>query len=703
MHRVFAGYLVTCFFWVILVPTAGGEVEQSPSDVLRQLEGEHRESKGVVHLGSVMTILYPAYSLEVDERYHAPLKELLEALKTPMRKDYRIVLKGYTDSSALERDNLRLSLERAETLEKVLVQDPAMAIEAERIEVEGHGESNPVASNKTIEGRQRNRRVEVHICGDVGEALRVVEQQKEKLPRTDLNHGDKKHGIWTGVSTPTGIGGRAEDSDAVLDPGRRLTAGIEETEESVPLSLLDAIRYSLEGNHDLRVVSYVPKQAAEDLADAESVYDPSLLADMEYRRDPNLLTSVTDIVMEDHGRIQTGIRKPLKTGGSLSTLLEMGFEELDNAQSGRVYKYSFGPTVEVRQPLPKNLGSKKEQAAIKIANYQADISEEEFRERVIEIVTRVARAYWQLYLARELVLINQQNFDMAEEVLRREAVRLAEGISKPFHVERARSNAQARRSTLLKSEERFRAVMDQVKLLLNWANVTIDSKVEVVPVERPRTLPIEVNEAEAVTVALDNRPELEKARHRVHIRRVEEGLSSHERLPQLDLLARYSFSGYGKEFSTAAEDTSLNDENAWVLGLNFEWPLGNRSAAARHRKKALERQQATAAVERMRAQIEREVKRVLLAINLAKGDIESTCLAKEAAEKVVQGEFARYDLEQTSNEELLRAQDLLAVTSRNYVRALADYNTALAELARAQGILPDGVTIESGTLPAGMR
>jgi outer membrane protein TolC len=65
----------------------------------------------------------------------------------------------------------------------------------------------------------------------------------------------------------------------------------------------------------------------------------------------------------------------------------------------------------------------------------------------------------------------------------------------------------------------------------------------------------------------------------------------------------------------------------------------------------------------------------------------------EAAEKVVTGEFARFDIGQTTNEELLRAQDLLAVTSRNFMRAVVDYNIALAELARAQGTIPQGVSI----------
>jgi len=59
----------------------------------------------------------------------------------------------------------------------------------------------------------------------------------------------------------------------------------------------------------------------------------------------------------------------------------------------------------------------------------------------------------------------------------------------------------------------------------------------------------------------------------------------------------------------------------------------------------------------------------------------------EAAEKVVAGEFARFDIGQTTNEELLRAQDLLAVTSRNFMRAVVDYKYRLGRTHTGPGDL----------------
>ena len=85
---------------------------------------------------------------------------------------------------------------------------------------------------------------------------------------------------------------------------------------------------------------------------------------------------------------------------------------------------------------------------------------------------------------------------------------------------------------------------------------------------------------------------------------------------------------------------------------------------------------------------------MLSVIGHAKDKIKSTQIARESARNVVAGEFTRFEIGQTTNAELLRAQDLLAATSRSFVRAIVDYNLALAELQKVQGELPPGVSID---------
>jgi OOP family OmpA-OmpF porin len=70
----------------------------------------------------------------------------------------RVDVNGYTDSFGSDAHNQRLSEDRAETVKQALVED---GVAANRISTRGYGDSNPVASNATAEGRAQNRRVEI--------------------------------------------------------------------------------------------------------------------------------------------------------------------------------------------------------------------------------------------------------------------------------------------------------------------------------------------------------------------------------------------------------------------------------------------------------------------------------------------------------------------------------------------------------------
>lgn len=71
-----------------------------------------------------------------------------------------IIAVGHTDSIGTEAYNQKLSIRRAEAVKAYLV---SKGITADRVYTEGKGESQPVADNKTAEGRAKNRRVEVEV------------------------------------------------------------------------------------------------------------------------------------------------------------------------------------------------------------------------------------------------------------------------------------------------------------------------------------------------------------------------------------------------------------------------------------------------------------------------------------------------------------------------------------------------------------
>ena len=76
-----------------------------------------------------------------------------------------IIAVGHTDSVGSDAYNQRLSIRRSEAVKSYLV---SKGVEKNRVYTEGKGEKQPVADNKTAEGRAKNRRVEIEVVGTRG-------------------------------------------------------------------------------------------------------------------------------------------------------------------------------------------------------------------------------------------------------------------------------------------------------------------------------------------------------------------------------------------------------------------------------------------------------------------------------------------------------------------------------------------------------
>lgn len=96
-------------------------------------------------------------SIIVEDSY-VPLQALTNILL--VRDDVKIQLDGHTDGDGTEAYNMKLSKDRVEAVKRFLV---ANGIDESRIKTDYHGESKPIASNDTEEGKARNRRVEMKI------------------------------------------------------------------------------------------------------------------------------------------------------------------------------------------------------------------------------------------------------------------------------------------------------------------------------------------------------------------------------------------------------------------------------------------------------------------------------------------------------------------------------------------------------------
>ncbi|OLU32781.1 OmpA family protein [Pseudomonas sp. PA27(2017)] len=116
--------------------------------------------------GLVMTLgdlLFDAGEARLKTSANRTVLKLVQFLQLNPRRTVRI--EGYSDSSGKREENLALSRARAQTVADALID---LGIDAKRIEVQGFGESFPVAENASAKGRAQNRRVEILFSDEQG-------------------------------------------------------------------------------------------------------------------------------------------------------------------------------------------------------------------------------------------------------------------------------------------------------------------------------------------------------------------------------------------------------------------------------------------------------------------------------------------------------------------------------------------------------
>lgn len=106
---------------------------------------------------SLKDVRFETGSAVLDEVFQP---ELIQLSKTMLQSEIRIRVIGHTDGLGVDTENLVLSFERASAVRDYLV---SLGVKTDRIEMEGRGETEPIGSNETEEGRSMNRRTEILV------------------------------------------------------------------------------------------------------------------------------------------------------------------------------------------------------------------------------------------------------------------------------------------------------------------------------------------------------------------------------------------------------------------------------------------------------------------------------------------------------------------------------------------------------------
>ena len=141
--------------------------------------------KGVVYISLADNMLYKSGSYEINDRAQETLSKIAKIIMD--YKDYDVLIEGNTDNVPINteaatmkniRNNWDLSALRASSVVQYLINH--FGVEPKRLTAGGRGEFNPVASNDTEVGKQRNRRTQIIITPKLDQFMDLIDKAPEE-------------------------------------------------------------------------------------------------------------------------------------------------------------------------------------------------------------------------------------------------------------------------------------------------------------------------------------------------------------------------------------------------------------------------------------------------------------------------------------------------------------------------------------------
>lgn len=490
--------------------------------------------------------------------------------------------------------------------------------------------------------------------------------------------------------------------------------GIEVVDDHAELALEDAILAALQRNLGLVVERYRRSQTLQGIREALGIYDLNLGADSILRESTSPTSSTleaAEILVSKSAGANVNLSQLTAFGGTVAVAFNNSRFESSNAFVQP--NPQFGITLGFRydQPLLRNFGRTATERGILVARNNGAISREDFQFQVEQVVQQVSDGYWALVEAREQLKVAEESLELAKKLHEMNTIQVEVGTLAPLETVQSRVGVATREEDIIRRQA---AVEDAADALRRFVN--LDRRglwdVALLPVTQPQIEHRTIDVAEAIDVAIENRPDVRRQRLVIKNREIDARVARNQKKPRLDLTATFGYNAVDGDisdpqtglpiepggYSDALQQILDRDFDGWSVGMTFAYPLQNRAAKARSLTADLALEQVDFELRDLEQQVLAEVRRAARAVETAAKQIESAKLSSQLARENLDAEQKRYENGLATSFQVLEIQEDLSEARSREVSAVISYRRALTAFQRSIGKLLEehGVELELG-------
>ena len=514
----------------------------------------------------------------------------------------------------------------------------------------------------------------------------LAEQGPQQRADTEGKDSLNPLDILKPAPTPEGIPSEVE---IVTDPntGRKI----------IKLTIEQAIERALANSPEIRVVSFDPSIAKQDITKAAAEFDVTAFGRMNYEQDDNPVSSFFQPGQSDVRLLESGIKQKGITGSewSLSYALSRSWDDLPSRTPPTRYEPILA--FQIKQPLLRDAWQQTNLAGVNIARLNHEIAVLGFRQKAEDISIEAISAYWRLLQARRdfeiLQKLLQRTLETLKKVLGRREIDATD-----VQIKQMEASAKAREAVLLQASKRVIDTQDALVRLMADPQVSMLDEVEIVPATTPSTMAEEIKQfptrdkqrqAEILGLAMKKNPIMQQARVAITIADINIRVAENQEMARLDLIASSRIQGLDSSQGRAQDNFNSGDYASYAVGLSLEYPLGNRQREAELLKRRIERRKAISTLQNLADQVAIQAKERIRMVETNHAEIRIQEEAAQAARIQLQAiEDSEPIRERLTPEFLLvklQAQGALADAQMAEIRAVAEFNISLAELAQTTG------------------
>lgn len=460
--------------------------------------------------------------------------------------------------------------------------------------------------------------------------------------------------------------------------------------EELELSLEQCRALTLENNLDLKVQLISPSIAAERVSEQEAQFEAAFTSNVTFNKTDTPTASFLDEIsgsQTDYFGAGLGVQVPLRTGGTVN--FNMADNRLKTGSIYSVFDPSFGSdmSLSISQPFLRNAGKRTSTYAIRIAEYERQITEARTKLEVIRVIAAVDSVYWQLYAARRELEVRKKQYDLAE-MLYQQALRFVKAGDKPqVEVIRTEAGVAQQLEAIIIAENNVRDRERDLKRTLNKMSLGMQTPTVLIPATEPDPVRYELQRKRLVATAMDNRMEMLELELQIAEDIAAVDYAKNQALPLVTMDYTYNINGLGESRDDSFDllfDKRFEDHR---VGLQLMVPLGNEAAKSRLRQAFYQRRQRLASRDNRKAMIELEV---LNAIDQVEANWQRILASRQSTildGRLFEAEKRQFELGLNTSTDVLQAQANFANSQSAEILALAEYQIALVDLAYATGTL----------------